>query len=164
MENLIDYLIPLIVILSFLSFKSKRKKAKAKEEASSEPKKKSPGLFGKLNKLMEEYYEADQKEVPPRQSEDDDPWEHDPWERRPEPAETKPEVVQVEAPVPLPKIPLKVEEPRDETPTPVTVKVRQVSPKPADMGYQLRNVRKQDLRKAIVWSEILGPPVALKKD
>ncbi len=162
MENLIDYLVPLLVILSFLSFKSKRKKAKAKEEASGEPKKKNPGLFGKLNKLMEEYYEGDQKAAPQSQSDETDPWEHDPWEQRPEPVEAKQKVVPVEATKALPKIRLKAEEPRNEPPAPV--KVRTVPPKSAEAGYQLSNVRKQDLRKAIVWSEILGPPVALKKD
>jgi len=162
LENLIEYLVPLLVILSFLSFRSKRKQAKAKKEASGEPTKKGPGLLGKLNKLMEDYQEDDQKGTPQRKSEDADPWEHDPWEVPPERLETGPEVVQVEAPTPPPKVALKVEEPLVKPQVPV--KVKQIPTKPADVDYQLKNVTKEDLRKAIVWSEILGPPIALRKD
>jgi hypothetical protein len=162
LENLIDYLVPALVILSFLSFKSKRKKAKAKEEASGEPQKKSAGLVGKLNKLMEEYYEDDQQGTPQTKSAEADPWEHDPWEVPPERLETGPEVVQVQVPAPPPKVVLKAEEPQVKPQVPVEVKP--IQPKPADVDYQLKNVKKEDLRKAIVWSEILGPPVALKKD
>jgi len=161
LENLIDYLIPLIVILTFLSFRSKRKKAK--EEDPDKPKKKSAGLFGKMNKLMEEYYESDLKGAPPQsKSAEPEPWEDDPWEVNPAYAESEPAEDQEEPePQPVPMKEPEAEKRRDNVVKPVVV--APIVSKALPLEYLPKKISKQDLRKAIVWSEILGPPVALKE-
>jgi len=162
LENLIDYLIPLLVILFFLSFKAKRKKAKgerAKGETPDKTKKEGLGLFGKINKMLEEYAESDQKGAPPGKSDVSEDWEHDPWEVNPKYAEAAPETVQGEEKNPEMAV---MGKQSDQISEPVAV--RPVLPKPDASEYLPKKVSKLDLRKAVIWSEILGPPIALKDE
>jgi hypothetical protein len=200
MDNLFEYLIPLIFIVSFLaSRKKKKQKAAEKNAAAGEPVK-SGGLFGKLNKLMEEYQEADLKGVPKaadksgtwvgEQTEQAPPYrEPEPWEdeeeyedeyedkhedeyesAQPEPVRTMPQEAVTQSsivtpepqqpdPVPQPKI--EPQKPAVREIKPVVVKAASISKSPL-VGYKLTG--KGTLRRAVVWSEILGPPKALQDE
>ncbi|NQU65655.1 MAG: hypothetical protein HQ517_15415 [SAR324 cluster bacterium] len=164
MENLIDYLIPLIVILGFLSFKAKRKQAKAQTKTADEPKKEGTGLFGKLNGMLEEYLASDLKGAPRKR---DSSWVDDAYEMDTEYSYTEPDSDEDEVPVPemmIRKVPetvtRKVPEPKPVLRPKPETKKRQAK---APSEYLFKNVSKQDLRKAIIWSEILGPPIALRE-
>jgi len=183
MENILEYLVPLVFILAFFNYR-KKKKQRAAEKDAGKAVTKSDGLFGKLNKMMEENYEGDLKGAVARKKKSgtwaDDQMEPGPVYREPEPWEEEDEVpmragseqmrsspvVAVSHPklmeqepspvaLPLPKVEPQRPEVRKEKPVAVKLK-----PKPATSSFN--TTRKADLRQAIVWSEILAPPKALQ--
>lgn len=141
----------------------------AERETASQPKKEGLNLLGKVNKMLAGYLESDLQGAPKKR---DGSWVDDPFEMdsgyphtesetdRDEGAE--PEAVHREStesePLPKANPALKTQEVETALPnTDITT-----PPKMVSSEYHFKNVRKRDLRKAVVWSEILGPPVALK--
>ncbi len=165
LENIISYLVPLIFILAFVLPKFKKKQQqKSNPSEPVETKKPQTGMISKLNKMLEEYIESDQ-EVIKKEKEDaeshDDWWNEDAEEQKPPKISEKSSVT------------TSIENSEYEKKTePV---IQKMIPKPG-IGdhkiprnytaprYALSGVSKKDLRKAIVWSEILGLPKALRNE
>jgi len=138
-ENLIWTLIFLVYII-YAILKKLRAASKTGKEAA---KKKAPGLKEKLEQIMTQLQQTSGEE--------------DTLEDL--------EIVQQEiAQQPMPEA---VEKPPPPKPKPVVRKTHTQTPKPAVSPeerpiYDLEpGIR--ELRKAVVWSEILGPPVALRR-
>lgn len=193
MENILEYLVPLIFIVSILSMRKKKKKKTKKEQGTEQPEQikasSGGGVFGKLNKMLEEYLEADLKDAPEKKPRGDSPT--DPFElqqpiREPEPWEDEDDVQEqavahprVIEPVVIPEkiVNADVEPEAAHRPEPVkapavkpvTIALEPVPPGLEDVveassTVQLSDMTKSDLRKAIVWSEILAPPKALRNE
>lgn len=170
METLIEYLIPLIVlaIILFSRIRSASKKKPARSDAKRE---KKPGYFERLNQRLKEAYEKEKR----AQQVEDDYQEADPWARD-EDEEDYPETGGDSAyheseadPEPGKGIRMKsdraeetedaIRQDRSAQPyTPGTV------PEPSDSGYVPARMSRAELRKAVVWSEILSPPKALREE
>ncbi len=185
MENILEYLIPLIFIVAFLSMR-KKKKQKQKEMAEKAApdqltkKERTGGMFGKLNKMLNEYYEADLKGAPDQRKEGtrvEEPFDSQPPQRELEPwedddtviqpvaatidQETKREMVIKRAKT-LELVTAPVEAPEPVVVEPTDLKMKESQPMAS--SYRMADLEKADLRRAIVWSEILGPPKALRDE
>ncbi|MCG8335041.1 MAG: hypothetical protein MJE63_11020 [Proteobacteria bacterium] len=170
MDNIIEYLIPLIFILAYVFPKARKKKKQQQEQVSSvEVKEKKPGLFSKLNKMVEEYYESDQDVSKKReQKEEEYEWYQDryDYESDEDEDESEPE----EPAKPVTEVAKAEEETANQKTKPAPAsrpKVDNYQPTSSHANtplYVSANVTKQDLRKAIVWSEILAPPKALRDE
>ncbi len=170
MENIIEYLIPLIFILAYVVPKAMKKNKQQEEPDPAEVKETNPGLFDKLNKMVEEYHEREQDAAKRREEKEEEyDWyqdrdeyesdeDEDVSESEPEPAKPAAEVVNAEEVTTYPRA----------VSTPVSPPgITTLQPKPADAEsslYVSANVTKQELRKAIIWSEVLAPPKALRDE
>lgn len=169
MDNIIEYLIPLIFIMAYLFPKARKKKKQQQEQATPvEVKKKKPGVFSKLNKMVEEYYESDQ-DVSARRDKKEE--EYDWYQDRPDYESDEDEDESESEPAnPAIEVTKSGEETTDQDTKPVTAShpaTTSYRPAPSDVNNSFHvsaNVTKQDLRKAIVWSEILAPPKALRDE
>jgi hypothetical protein len=173
LENILEYLVPLVFILAFVLPKFKKKPQRQAEEPA-EAKKPQKGLFSRLNKMLEEQYEKNKEAVKKEEDneEDSQSW----WDRSYEEDEKEQEEEQKRVPTTVvveASDPPSVEKPEPEKknepvveemiPMPV-IKGYKIPQKPATSQYALSKVSKMDLRKAIVWSEILAPPKALRDE
>lgn len=140
-----DFIIPLIIIVvSLLNFKKFKKNAKKGQGKKTEAApKKSGGIFDRINKVLEEYAETVKVE---KEDSDDD------WLPMKEEAQV---VQQVEVKKETQK--QTVEKKRK----PVIVQKNQSKVK---KPYHQQRLTPQTLRQAIVWSEILAPPVSLREE
>ncbi len=177
MENIFEYLIPLIFILGFFNYR-KKKKQRAAEKDADKAVKKSDGLFGKLNKMMEEYQESDLKGAPVEKDKSrtwaGDPMEQGPVYREPEPWEDEDEPLEKPGSEQVRSIPVEavsdsriIEQPEVKPQRPEVHREKSAGIKPVPLKPQIsapgfNKMRKADLRQAIVWSEILAPPKALR--
>lgn len=203
MENILEYLIPLIFIISIFSMRKKKKKRppqedlppqqaqqvqqvqQAQQTQPEQPKAGGGGLMQRLNKLMTDYYEADLKGAPEKKTEPSgapDPFDLQPPQREPEPWEDEDDYDEEERePLTASAKPQEivretaVEEAVPRRPMPARAKAAPLEPEPVNKqpeelleletdSYNLAHMNKADLRKAIVWSEILGPPKALRNE
>lgn len=180
MENILQYLIPLIFIVSFFSMRKKKKKqaAENKKPVVQPETKQSGGVFGKLNKMLEEYYEADLKGAPEKSGKTpgvEDPYDLHPPQREPEPWEDEEAVLQPVTVVT--KSAEEIEEEPEQSPPQVMAAIVEPEPVAAKPDIsepdqarktvpacRFAKIDKAGLRKAIVWSEILGPPKALRDE
>lgn len=160
MDSIIEYLLPIIIILAYVLPKLKGKKQKA--NPWDKTKKKKPGLISRLITKLEE---SARKQQGPQQSID----------TRPDPFSTQGSDLKLdfntEAPQPQPK-PKVVKPAVSKTSEAPVAKKSQPLPEQVVCPQKDRKrlckdwlkPTKNDLRKAIVWKEILGPPVALKDE
>jgi hypothetical protein len=177
MENIFEYLIPLVLILSFFNYR-KKKKQRAAEKNADQAVKKSDGLFAKLNKMMEEYQESDLKGAPVEKQKSrtwaDGPLEQGPVYKAPEPWEDEDEAFERAESAQIQSIPVAafsnsriIEQPvvkpqKPEVQLEKQAVIKPVPPKPKVPAPGFSKMQKTDLRQAIVWSEILAPPKALR--
>ncbi|MBU2648877.1 hypothetical protein KKI24_29495 [bacterium] len=174
METIIKYLIPLLFILFFLSYRAKRKQVGLKNRPPGKPETVGFSLTGRLNKLLRDYYASDLKGAPAGRR-TRSPWNqvNDPMALAGDYPEREPEKVQ--------------EGSGDDVPEPETVTPALPKPIPVPMAKTASEKRRQrpeksapdgsnrihpqgiptrlnqaELRKAVVWSEILAPPLALR--
>jgi FtsZ-interacting cell division protein ZipA len=174
LENIISILVPLVVILAILLPRLWRSKSAARAGAGAAEPKKPGGLLDAINRKLEELAAAERAK-PAREADDDDdnPWSRDdeddnPWSSGDEPeAEagpkktTAPPVASAAKPEPAAIAP-PVDRNRSEPVTPrkaARVEVPAILPNPATGS----RIGREELRRAIVWSEILAPPLALRK-
>lgn len=175
-----DYLYIVIIVISIIwsiiqSLQKKKKKASQKPVADTEKPvadtKKKKGLFAKLNQHLQEQMQAIEKANNERQAlergdgddYEEDEYDADPWiPKRKEPA---PETPSQETVSPANGRDLKVESSRTDA-----VEPEPVPGLPAPTTGQEKlgrrsggNVMVRKLRKAIIWSEILAPPVSERK-
>ncbi|MFH2131571.1 MAG: hypothetical protein ABIK68_14435 [bacterium] len=175
METIIKYLIPLLFILFFLSYRAKRKQVGLKNRPPGKPETVGFSLTGRLNKLLQDYYASDLKGAPAGRR-TRSPWNqgNDPMalagdypEREPEEdqegggdevpeLETVPRELPQPIPVPLVKTASEKRRQRPEKPAPD-------GPKRVHPGRIPTRLNQAELRKAVVWSEILAPPLALRE-
>jgi hypothetical protein len=172
MDNL---LIPLIiVVVLFLNFRKlkKTKKNIQKGEKKTQPAK-ANGIFARINKVLEENAEAAKKPV-------EEPAEDWPPKENPEPESVgyqkqlkeegeeewpprKKELIEDKQEL-IKQIPVVVNIPKKVGSTQYRDKATIVaSTKKQEPSFNLK-INPTRLRNAIVWSEILAPPVSLKED
>jgi hypothetical protein len=172
MDNL---LIPLVIIVVlFLNFRKlkKTKKNIQKGEKKTQPVK-ANGIFSRINKVLEEYAEAAKKPVeepeeewPPKENSDPESVDYqkeskeegeEEWPpRKKELIEGKQELIK-EIPVVV-SMPKKVERPKYRDNATIVASTKKQEP---SFNLKINPIR---LRNAIVWSEILAPPVSLRED
>ncbi len=161
MENILEILLPIIIFAAFLFPKLGKKKAQS-EGNLVQTKKPKFNIFGKLNKMLEEYYVSDEGEVKRKQK------EADPYSWVDGSPEMTEETSEDAAPEPEKQVPVGFidKKPADSVKKEVKPGLdEQIAlPRPEHATYTPSKMRKQDLRKAIVWSEILSPPKALRED
>jgi hypothetical protein len=116
--------------------------------------------------MVEEYYETDKSDSGRRKHNiEDDDWYQDRDDYQEE-AESKPEAVASKAAKAEPVMQHVVKQeaapvPKDDV---GEMEHQLMVPRLIKPGYVSSNVSKRDLRKAIVWSEILAPPKALRDE
>lgn len=180
MENIIEYLVPFVIILGYMLSKLKKKKEPARPKAPTKSKKSDFTIVGKLNKMLEEYYESDADPATRKSrtegsqswvdesdgahsySTEEEDYYDDEDDEEPEGEEEK---AVVEGQTDDKDIPKRETEPAGEPPAPAAHQIDSTaSPMLKKSSYTPANIGKRDLRKAVVWSEILGKPVALRDE
>lgn len=170
MENILEILLPLIIIIAYIFPKVTGKKEEVSEEAP--PKKPKFAVFNKLNEMFKQYYEADMEGR--RQNSD----EEDSYAWPPEAQQSEqPTYSQPQEPVESAKETLN----QHETPSAsvaaslqASATERQIDLDQRQKSLQTGNIMgsstflkkpgKRELRQAIIWSEILSPPKALRDE
>lgn len=159
LDRFAPLIIFLIVFISVIRKHLARKKKAADTTDAPAPKHAQGQWLGKLvdalNQVKTEIEAAKQKTA----REKEDPWEQI---RPPKPAQPglvwDKNVLKEDAPAPL------IEE-LEPPPEPVHVKAEEIIvPETIRSRSKKRSLKRIPLRQAVVWSEILGPPVSLRDD
>lgn len=167
MENILEFFIPLIIVIAYVFPKLFGKKAGT--ATGQKNKKSKSGVFDKLNEMFKEYYENEVKEAQHQNGEDEDPWPPVVQEdEQPEPSKYQEDpAVMSSKPEPSSSTLETSENPQTSANEQIDVDQRQkimFDSKISDSSDFLKKPDKMDLRRAIVWSEILSPPKALRDE
>lgn len=163
MDSIITFIVIIIMVVSIVSkLKAKPKQGKAPARGG--------GLIDKLNAFLEQAQKnLEQQNRQNREAsyewdqlmEEEEPEQQVYYER-----DALEDLIIEEEPPPPPRIPpreprrARLERERKERPAAATMK----TPPPARRGQQRKGIHmgRRQLRKAIIWSEIIGPPVGLR--
>ncbi len=176
MENIIENLLPIVIVVAIIVSKLLSKK---KVTAESAPKNKE-SLARKLQKKLDEYsesqmenrspapeYEESRSDLWAEQDEEDETEEEREEEEKEEETEVaERETERIVAPETI-KQAVEQEKPLPETEPAADISHPRVQTTPLEKtrpSYLLSEKSHQDLRQAIVWSEILAPPLALRDE
>lgn len=178
METVIDYLIPLIILAGILFMRLRRGQAERRRDEEKATTKKRSGLLSRLGEKTMEFYksvaetdgtgrsrEGDSWVSSRRSDEDyDEDYEEDyDDDDEEEEQDVSDETETAQTADTESGTRLKEEGPVDPgRQTPPGVEPAPVSPAPVDLPPISAKVSRSELRKAVVWSEILSPPVALR--
>ena len=161
MENILDYLVPIIIFLVFILPKLLKKRVSTQKPEADQPQKANPTIFSKLNTMLEDYYEEEKAGAPQEPQEHPEEEAALSWLNRSD--ETEPEVTKPQPVVETKTAKIKVEEQQPEAKRAEIKEPPEMLQNPAGIPPRLGKPRKQELRNAIVWSEILAPPLALRE-
>jgi hypothetical protein len=165
LDNIISILVPLVLILAILLPRLLRSKSTTQSGSRATKPKPPAGLLDVINRKLEELAAAERAQSSPGPDDEDD----NPWSKDDEP-ETEagsdktiaPPVASAANPEPTTTA-MPVDQNRAE---PVTLRKDAQVKIPATLLPEPSadtQISREELRRAIVWSEILAPPLALRK-